>query len=84
MEKPIHIDNQLLKRIERLSALEQLSVVDFIEQALEKCVARTEKKRFAKMTKEEREDLGLLQLMKEVELDDTVDEETFLEALHAR
>lgn len=82
MKKIIEVEETLLTKLKILSAFENLSVKALMEKAVERFVAEKEKERLDNMGAEEKEDLGLLLLMQQVDKKDTVSEEEFLKALH--
>ncbi len=82
MKKIIEVEETLLTKLKILSAFENLSVKALMEKAVEWFVAEKEKERLDNMSEEEKEDLGLLLLMQQVDRKDTVSEEEFLKALH--
>ncbi len=82
MKKIIEVEETLLTKLKILSAFENLSVKALMEKAVEWFVAEKEKERLDNMSEEEKEDLGLLLLMQQVDRKDTVSEEDFLKALH--
>ena len=64
-----------------ISAFENLSVKALMEKAIVWFVNQKENERLDNMTDEEKEDLGLLLLMQQVDKTDTVSEDEFLSAL---
>jgi len=82
MKKIIEINEIDLKKLKVLSAFENLSVKALIERAISLFINQKENDRLENMTKEEKEDLGLLLLMQQVDKTDTVSEKEFLKALH--
>ncbi len=81
MKKIIEVEDSLLTKLKILSAFENMSVKALIEKAVVRFVAEKEKERLDDMSEEEKEDLGLLLLMQQVDRKDTVSEEAFLKAL---
>ena len=81
MKKNIDIDKSTLTKLKIISAFEDMSVKALMEKAVRFFVSYKEKERLSNLTKEEKEDLGLLLLMQQVDLDDTVEEEVFFKAL---
>jgi hypothetical protein len=81
MKKNIDIDEITLTKLKVISAFENLSVKALMENAVKIFVKNKELKQFEKLTEEEREDMGLLLLMQQVDLQDTVSEEAFMKAL---
>ena len=82
MKKIIEINELDLKKLKVLSAFENLSVKALMEKAIVWFINQKENERLENMTKEEKEDLGLLLLMQQVDKTDTVSEREFLKALH--
>ena len=81
MRKNIDIDETTLTKLKIISAFENLSVKGLMEKAISIYVAQKEEQRFANMSEEEKEDLGLLMLMQQADETDTVSEEDFFKAL---
>ena len=81
MKKNIDIDKSTLTKLKIISAFEDMSVKALMEKAVRFFVSYKETERLSNLTKEEKEDLGLLLLMQQVDLDDTVEEEVFFKAL---
>ena len=81
MKKIIEVNDKLLTKLKILSAFENRSVKALMEKAVEWFVAEKEKERLDSLSKEEKEDIGLLLLMQQIDKTDTVSEETFLKAL---
>ena len=81
MKKLINIDDSLLTKLKVISAFEGLSVKALMEKAVEAFVAQKERERLDSLTDEQKEDLGLLLLMQQADMTDTVSEEEFLKAL---
>jgi hypothetical protein len=81
MRKNIDIDNTTLTKLKILSAFENMSVKALMEHAVSFFVESKEKERLDSLTNEEREDLGLLLLMQQVDRTDVVSEEEVMEAL---
>ena len=84
MRKNIDIDETVLTKLKVISAFENVSVKRLMEDAINWFVIEKEKSRFEKMTQEEKEDLGLLALMQQVDTTETVSEEEFMNALHEK
>lgn len=82
MRKNIDIDESTLTKLKIISAFEDMSVKALMEEAVTYFVKQKEKERLDAMTDEEKEDLGLLLLMQQVDRSDTVSEEEFMKALH--
>lgn len=81
MRKNIDISEVTLTKLKVLSAFEGLSVKALMEKAVSAYVVQKEKQRFDNLSDEEKEDLGLLMLMQQVDQEDTVSEDEFLQAL---
>jgi len=82
MRKIIDINDAIVTKLKILSAFENLSVKALIEKAVENFVFQKEKERLDNLSIEEKEDLGLLLLMQQVDKIDTVSEEDFFKALN--
>lgn len=83
MRKNIDIDNTTLTKLKILSAFENMSVKALMEHAVSFFVESKEKERLASLTDEEKEDLGLLLLMQQVDRTDVVSEEEVMAALRS-
>lgn len=83
MRKNIDIDEATLTKLKILSVFEKNSVKGLMEEAVKWFVAQKEKQRLANMTQEEKEDLGLLLLMQQADIEDTVSEKDFFESLNS-
>ncbi len=81
MKKLINVNETTLTKLKVLSAFEDLSVKALMEKAVEWFVAEKEKEQLDNLTAEEKEDLGLLLLMQQVDRTDRVSEKEFLKAL---
>jgi len=81
MKKIIEINDMDLKKLKVISAFEDLSIKALIEKSVSWYIHQKEKERIDQMTNEEKEDLGLLLLMQQVDKMDTVDEDEFNKAL---
>lgn len=81
MKKIIEIDDSILTKLKILSAFEGLSVKALMEKAIELFVKNKEKEQLDSLSKEEKEDIGLLLLMQQADRRDMVSEEEFLEGL---
>ena len=84
MRKNIDIDERTLTKLKVISAFENMSVKGLMEEAVKWFVQQKEKERFDKLTDEEKEDLGLLMLMQQADLEDTVSEDEFFKALREK
>ena len=79
MKKIIDVKEPLLVKLKIIAAFENSSVKAIMETAVAKFV--TEKERLNSMNDEEKEDIGLLLLMQQVDKTDTVSKEDFMNAL---
>lgn len=82
MRKVIDVKDPILTKLKILSAFEGLSVKALMETAIEWFVAEKERERLDSMSEEEKEDIGLLLLMQQVDRTEVVSEGEFLGALH--
>ncbi|AIG30023.1 hypothetical protein SL053_000498 [Flavobacterium psychrophilum] len=83
MKKLIDLDQTTLTKLKMLSVFEHLSVKALIENAVCTYVKNKEKERFDKLTNEEKEDLGLLMLMQEVDRTEFVSREEIVKTLQS-
>jgi len=81
LRKNIDIDDSLVLKLKVLSAFENTTVKNLMEEAVEYYVAVKEKERMDALTPEEKEDLGLLMLMQQADLDSTVSREKVMKEL---
>ena len=81
MKKNIDIDSSTLTKLKIISAFEDLSVKALMEKAVLFFVDYKEKERLRSMSKEEKEDLGLLLLMQQVDKNDVVDKSEIMDIL---
>lgn len=81
MKKNIDIDKATLTKLKIIAAFEDMSVKALMEKAVSFFVAEKEKERLENLSEAEKEDLGLLLLMQQVDKEDTVSEEEFFKAL---
>lgn len=81
MRKNIDIDDTVLTKLKILAALEDMSVKGLMEKAVSWYVQQKEKQRFDNMSAEEKEDLGLLMLMQQVDVDDVVSRDEIMDIL---
>lgn len=81
MRKNIDLDDTVLKKLKILSAFEDLSVKALMEKAIRFYVQHKEQERLDALSKEEKEDLGLLLLMQQADLSDTVSEKEVFDYL---
>jgi len=82
MRKIIDINDTMVTKLKILSVFENLSVKALIEKAVESFVNNKEKERFDNLTAKDKEDLGLLLLMQQVDKTETVSKEDFFKALN--
>jgi len=81
MKKNIDIDETILTKLKILSAFENMSVKALMEKAVSFFVEQKEKERLNALSDEEKEDLGLLLLMQQVDRTETVSREDVMNAL---
>ena len=81
MKKIIDVEESLLVKLKIVAAFENLSVKSLMELAVKQFVTEKERERLNSMTDEEKEDIGLLLLMQQVDKTDTVNKEEFMKAL---
>lgn len=81
VKKLINVNETTLTKLKVLSAFENLSVKALMEKAIELFVQSKEKEQLDKLSAEEKEDLGLLLLMQQVDRNDKVSEDEFFKAL---
>jgi hypothetical protein len=81
MRKNIDIDESVLTKLKILSAFEDLSVKSIMEKAVLFYVEYKEKERLRSLSEEEKEDLGLLLLMQQVDRKDIVSREEIMNVL---
>jgi hypothetical protein len=81
MRKLIDLDQKTLTKLKFLSVFEDISVKALMEKAIQTYIKNKELERFAKLTDEEKEDLGLLLLMQEADREETVSEDEVFKAL---
>jgi hypothetical protein len=81
MKKNIDIDETILTKLKILSAFENMSVKALMEKAISFFVEQKEKERLNALSDEEKEDLGLLLLMQQVDRTETVSREEVMNAL---
>jgi hypothetical protein len=82
MRKNIDINETTLTKLKILSAFEDMSVKSLMEKAVRFFVAHKENEKLKNMSKEEKEDLGLLLLMQQADRTDTVSESEVMDALN--
>lgn len=81
MRKNIDIEDTTLTKLKIISAFEQLSVKRLMEKAVLFYVQVKEKERLKNLSDEEKEDLGLLLLMQQVDRNDTVSRDEIMDIL---
>ncbi len=77
MRKNIDLDEAVLTKLKVISAFENVSVKGLMERAIRWYVSEKEKESYAKLTQEEKEDLGLMVLMQQADLAQATEEEFF-------
>lgn len=82
MRKNIDIDEATLTKLKVLSVFENMSVKSLMENAVRFFVAHKEEKKIQNMTTEQKEDLGLLLLMQQVDRTDIVSEDEVMKTLN--
>ncbi|MBE0424937.1 MAG: hypothetical protein IBX66_13560 [Lutibacter sp.] len=82
MRKNIDIDEVTLTKLKLLSVFEDNSVKGLMEEAVTWFVAEKTKQRFNKLSQEEKEDLGLLLLMQQVDRADVSSREDIMDILN--
>ena len=81
MRKLIDLDQTTLTKLKFISVFENSSVKALIENAVQSFVKEKELERFKNLTADEKEDLGLLLLMQEADVNDTVSRDEIMKAL---
>ena len=81
IKKLIEVDRSLVTKLKILSAFENLSVKALMEKAIREFVEKKEIERVENLSKEEKEDLGLLLLMQQVDTSDTVSRDEIMNIL---
>ncbi|MGC6524947.1 MAG: hypothetical protein ACON30_01555 [Flavobacteriaceae bacterium] len=81
MRKNIDIDETILRKLKIISVFENISVKALMEKAVSFFVEQKELERLNSLSKDEREDLGLLLLMQQADQNETVSEEEIFKAL---
>lgn len=81
MRKNIDIDETVLRKLKIISVFENISVKALMEKAVSFFVEQKELERLNSLSKDEREDLGLLLLMQQADQNETVSEEEIFKAL---
>jgi hypothetical protein len=81
MRKNIDIDETILTKLKILSVFEDMSVKSLMEKAVSFFVTHKEIEKLENMNEEEKEDLGLLMLMQQVDRKNRVSREEIMEIL---
>ena len=81
MRKNIDINETILRKLKIISVFENISVKALMEKAVSFFVEQKELERLNSLSKDEREDLGLLLLMQQANQNETVSEEEIFKAL---
>jgi hypothetical protein len=81
MLKNINIDQATLTKLKIISAFEDTSVKSLMERAVKFFVEHKEKERLNNLTDEEKEDLGLLLLMQQVDRTDVASRDEIMSIL---
>ncbi|KIQ18762.1 hypothetical protein SD960_03850 [Flavobacterium sp. MMLR14_040] len=81
MRKLIDIDEKTLTKLKVISIFEKTSVKGLIENAVQMYVKNMQSNQFNNLSEEEKEDLGLMMLMQEVDRNDKVSEEEIFKIL---
>ena len=81
MRKNIDIEESTLTKLKIISAFENLSVKGLMEKAILFYVQVKEKERLKSLSDQEKEDLGLLLLMQQVDRNDTVSRDEIMDIL---
>jgi len=81
MRKIIELEDKLVLKLKMLSVFENLSVKGLMERAISVYVENKEKDRLQAMSKEEKEDLGLLLLMQQADTTEVVKEDEVFDYL---
>jgi hypothetical protein len=81
MRKLIDIDESTLTKLKVISIFEKTSVKGLIENAVQTYVKNKQVSQFNDLSDEEKEDMGLLMLMQEVDRNEKVSEEEIFRIL---
>lgn len=84
MRKNIDIDEVTLTKLKILSVFENNSVKGLMEEAISWYVETKEKQRLDELSTEEKEDLGLLFLMQQVDRNDVAKKEDVMKILRKK
>ncbi|PQJ31750.1 hypothetical protein BST92_07350 [Nonlabens arenilitoris] len=81
MRKNIDLDKTTLLKLKILAAFEDTSVKALIEKLVERFVKEKEHEQLQQLSKEEKEDLGLLALMQQSDRDEYVSRDEVMKVL---
>lgn len=81
MRKLIDIDEKTLTKLKVISIFEKTSVKGLIENAVQIYVKSMQSNQFENLSDEDKEDLGLMMLMQEVDRNDKVNEDEIFKIL---
>jgi len=81
MRKNIDLDDSILRKVKLLSVFEDISVKSLMEKAVLFYVEHKEQERLNSLSKEDKEDLGLLLLMQQADTKETVSEDDVFDYL---
>ena len=81
VKKLIEVDKSLVVKLKVLSAFENLSVKALMEKAIVEYVKKKELERLENLSKEEKEDLGLLLLMQQADTKEFAKEDDIFKIL---
>lgn len=81
MRKNIDVDEIIIKKLKLISVYENMSVKALMEKAIQVFVKENEVKKYASLSDQEKEDIGLLALMQDGSPEDTVPEEEIFKIL---
>jgi len=81
IKKLIEVDRSLVTKLKVLSAFENLSVKALMEKAIREFVEKKEIERIESLSDEEKEDLGLLLLMQQADMSESVSRDEIMDVL---
>lgn len=84
IKKLIEVDRSLVTKLKVLSAFENLSVKALMEKAIEEFVKKKELERIENLSDEEKENLGLLLLMQQADMSETVSRKEIMNILDSK
>lgn len=84
IKKLIEVERSLVTKLKVLSAFENLSVKALMEKAIEEFVKKKELERIENLSDEEKEDLGLLLLMQQADMSETVSRKEIMNILDSK